>query len=372
MPNLNYSLRPSQTIRASLIGRLKLGQILSLPEPDFQKWVQTLEEDPWFRKLACPKQRFHKIIRFQRFSGTSWRFAPLELREEWVASKSSPDTQAFLEKYKSIFPLIQRIGDTAFRREFLYAEGNDGIEDLAARHGLDLAEVEKIISFVNDFHLHVEMGAISASSSPTSQQLPSVYTVAGIERAGDSLSISYHSLNCARGRYLIDYERLKDIHGGGAYSPRDFRHVQSLLKKLEMINLRKQTLNRILSELLIFQRPFFLSGCRDDLKPLSQREMARTLLVNSGVLCRVIHDRAVVLLDGHTVVISSLFLKRKTWLKQQLADLLPRSSTHFSDAILCKKLLGKTGVSISRRSISDYRRELGIPRPNPNERPGKA
>ncbi len=48
-----YQLKGEQRLvqKLKLIGRIKLGQFLSLPENDFKRYINKVEGDPLFQKL---------------------------------------------------------------------------------------------------------------------------------------------------------------------------------------------------------------------------------------------------------------------------------------------------------------------------------
>jgi len=90
MGSLRQTLREktSQVLRQKQIGRIKLGQLFSLPEPEFRKLVKELENDSLFRELV----RKWKVVSYRKFSGIR---APLtvELKDGLILS-SDTDSQA--------------------------------------------------------------------------------------------------------------------------------------------------------------------------------------------------------------------------------------------------------------------------------------
>ena len=90
----------------------------------------------------------------------------------------------------------------------------------------------------------------------------------------------------ARGRYLINYEMFEEHIAGKCINDDEVGKIRSLFKKLEMINVCKQTLHSVLINLIHKQSAYIDSGNFNDLLPLSQKELALQLGINPAALSR--------------------------------------------------------------------------------------
>lgn len=353
-------IRHAQTnsLAARLMGRLKLARMLRLSEKDFAGFIAGIENDEAFGELSQPGQTGEKVICFRKFPRGMWA-RQVQFNEQIFAAKPSVGVQDFLKDREELLPLLRRIGAENFQKDFLYREGTLGLEETARVHGLTPEEARRVMDFVNEFSLKQEVESFGAGDvhAEALKELPNDTPAAQIYVRDGKITISYLSLASARGRYEIDYARLKALEK--KLPPGRKRHIRSLIGKMEIANMRKQVLHNVLLQLIDCQHKYFVTENEADIKPLSQRELARTLAVNSGVVNRVIADKCVRLPSGRSILISSLFLSKKDWMKSALKGMLSASEfSALSDVKVAAKLREKTGLRVSRRSVNDYRREL--------------
>jgi DNA-directed RNA polymerase specialized sigma54-like protein len=220
-----------------------------------------------------------------------------------------------------------------------------------------VAQVRDINRLIDDFSIMSEFYHPSNFSSDGIRYSK----VASVETEGRSLAIRYFSPLLARGRYLISYERFEELSRGGAFSRDECREMRQLFKKLELINSRKDTLNRILQGIAERQALYFHSGSPRSLLPFSQKELARNIGVAPSSVSRAISCRSVDTPWGEEVPLKHFFPRPKRFRKELLGQLLEGDEELSSDEMIRARLWDRFGVAISRRSVANLRRELKLP-----------
>jgi len=78
----SHFLKPRQAVslRAKLVGRMKLGQFFSLSEEEFSHRIEEIEKDTYFQKLLID----YKIVSYRKFRDII-QPSTLPLREELTA-----------------------------------------------------------------------------------------------------------------------------------------------------------------------------------------------------------------------------------------------------------------------------------------------
>jgi DNA-directed RNA polymerase specialized sigma54-like protein len=93
--------------------------------------------------------------------------------------------------------------------------------------------------------------------------------------------------------------------------------------------------------------------------PLTQKKVAMRLEVLPSTLNHLISTKAIRLPWGLEVPLKSLMPSSKSLLLEHLHDLATQHSG-MSDAELALELQRKFGAHLSRRSVAQYRQDLGI------------
>ena len=329
--------------------RMEVANLLELPEDEFQRLVLEVEKSPLFIRL-CQKEG---VIRCQRFPRTDISSHFLQLKEEMLADKGSLDVESLLQSREDILHHIRKMGPEKFKRYFLYPEPGLSKEEIAHDCALALGDVEMINSLVDAFSMMSEFYHPSALSTPGLHYSK----VASLERGPEGFIIGYFPLSLARGRYLIDYERWQELNRGNTFSPSEAREIKRLLRKLELINRRKDTAYRILAEIVEKQALYLESGDVRALLPFTQKELARRIGVAPSSVSRAIRGRSVDTPWGE-MPLKDFFPRPKRFRKELVKELLEQEP--LPDKAVRAKLEGM-GVSLSRRSVASLRKELKIP-----------
>jgi transposase len=333
---------------------LEQASLLEMSEEEFNRLVIEVESSPLFKKLHWKD----KIIRYQRYPKTDLSPRFYQLNEEITAGTGILDIESLLSNKEDVIRLIKKIGRENFERYFLYPEPEVSAEEVARDCNLELPEVEKINSLINAFSIMSEFYNPSALGS---EQGIYYNKVAMIERGVEGFIIGYLSPSYARGKYSIDYEKLEELKGEGAFSASGAKEIRQLLKKLELINSRKDALTQILQGIVEKQAPYFESGGAKALLPFSQKELAQRIGLAPSSVSRGISGRSLETPWGEEKALKDLFPRPRMFRKELVRQLLETGEEFHSDEAIKTELERKFGVSISRRSVADLRKELKFP-----------
>jgi len=354
----NLEIQQTQSLQArqefKLLIRLEQAGLLEMPEEEFNKLIIEAEGSPLFKKLY----RRERIIRYQRYPRTDISPRFYQLNEEIAAGTGNLDIESLLSGKEDIVRQIQKIGLENFKRYFLYPEPGVSVEEVAQECNLELAEVEEINSLINEFSIMNEFYNPSAISSEHGIHYSKV---ASIERGAEGFIIGYVSPSYARGRYTIDYERFEELRGSGAVTGAEVKEIRQLFKRLELINSRKDTVTRILQGIVEKQSPYFESGNGKAVLPLSQKELAERIELVPSSISRAISGKSLETPWGEEKALKDFFPRPRMFRRELVRQLLETGEEFPSDEAIKAKLEQTFGVSISRRSIADLRKELKFP-----------
>ena len=350
---------------AKLMGRMKLAEFMSLPEEEFRKLIQEVENEPLFKKLMRSEI---KIIRYKKLPWTKIaqpKMLPLD--PTITPSRDTLEVESFLAQKKDLVPTIKKLGLDKFKKYFL--DGVPGItsKEVARQCGLTLEIVKKINDFVDKFYLESKL-----TGSPQNNRTARIYysTIASIEKNNSELSIGYFSPEMAKGRYLIDFDRVEKIKKVETFAKDEIRKIDSLLNKLRLINSRKTTIYEVIQNLIEAQCDFLLSGDLKDLKPFTQVSLSTKMGVNPSLISRAINRKAIRTPQGRQISLKTLFPSEREIRKKLIREVIEQEkneiqnrslSKAYSDEEIRTQLRKKYGISISRRSISDCRKNSKIP-----------
>jgi DNA-directed RNA polymerase specialized sigma54-like protein len=344
------SLKTRQEFK--LIARLEQANLLEIPEEEFQCLIAEVEKNSLFKRLC----QGEGIIHCQRFPRTDVSSHFYELKEELAASEGSLDVESLLQGRADVANLIKRLGLEKFKRYFLFPEADMTVAEIAQECDLDPSQVQRIDDFINEFSILSEFYHPSTLSSEETRYSK----IASVERGPDGFVIGYFSPSVARGRYVIDYERFEELKRKGFFSGTEVREVRQLFKKLELINSRKDTMYRMLQNIVDKQSLYLESADPMALLPLSQRELAKSIGVAPSTISRAIRGKTIDTPWGEEKPLKDFFPRPKRFKKRLLKQLLEAEKEPLSDQAI-KVKLEELGVSLSRRSVANLRNELEIP-----------
>ncbi len=344
------SLQARQEIRS--IMRLEQANLLEMPEEEFNKLSAEIESSPLFKKLY----RNEKIVRYHRYPKTDISTRFCELNEGIAAGGTGTlDIESLLSNREDIVRHIQKIGLERFKCYFLYPEPGVSAQEIARECDLDISEVEKINSLINEFSVMSEFYHPSVLGSGHGVHYSKV---ASIERRPEGFVIGYFSPSYARGRFSIDYQRFEELKGNGTFSAVEAKEIRQLFKKLELINSRRDTATRILQGIVEKQALYFESGDSKALLPFSQNELAQKIGVVPSSVSRAINGRSLETPFGEEKALKDFFPRPRMFRKELVRQLLESGEEFPSDEAIRAELERRFGVSVSRRLVASLRKEL--------------
>jgi DNA-directed RNA polymerase specialized sigma54-like protein len=345
-PSLNLQQSPVQ------IMRLEQAHLLEMSQEEFSRLIAEIEQMPIFQRLF----RRDKIVGYQRFPKTDIASSFYRLREDMIADSGSIDVESLLLNKGHIVSQIQRIGRERFKRYFLFPDEGLSLDEIARACDLEVSEVREINSLISEFSIMSEFYHPSAITPGLIRYVK----VASVERGGGGFVIGYFSPSLARGRYVVNYERFEKLKVDGVLTETEARKAGQLLRKLELINTRKNTLNLVLQSIIERQALYLESANPKSLLPFSQKELAQRIGLAASSVSRAVRGKSIDTPWGQEIPLKQFFPRTKTLKKGLLKQLLTGENSFPSDEAIRDELREKFGVNISRRSVAHLRKELGF------------
>ena len=335
--------KASTSARRSVQAGIKLARLLELPEADFAKSVRELEADAFF--LSLLEAKVISIEPYANAGFTARRFGG------WGLSTAS-DGVPVLDGRGDLAHILQRVGQKRFEDCFL-GEGKLDDEDRARLCGISREDAARIREMVNNLYIQEEFDGSASVPAPAK----TYSAVAGITMDGGKPALAFFNREIWKGRYQVDEEKRQRMLE--SLPPKDARRMAQFLRELEMLDRRKTTLYRTLEVLIEAQAQYFLSGDPDERQPLTQRDVSGRLNISPSVLNRLISNKSIQLPWGLEAPLKVLLPSRKSIIRDRLHDLI-RDNPNFTDPELGRQVDRLYGVKLSRRSIAQYRADLGV------------
>ncbi len=332
--------------------RMEQAHLLEMSHEEFSRLIVDIEKTPIFQRLCG----HDKVVGYQRFPRTDISSSFYRLREDRAASRGSMDVESLLINKEHIISQVRRIGLEKFKRYFLLPESALPLDEIASACDLEISEVEEINDLINEFSIMSEF----YHPSEVTSSLIRYSKVASVERDKEGFLIGYFSPSSARGRYVINYERFEKLRLDSVLNEREVREAEQLFKKLELINSRKNTVNLVLQSIIERQALYLESANPRSLLPFSQKELAERIGLAASSVSRAVRGKSIDTPWGQEVPLKQFFPKTKALKKGLLKQLLEGENSLHSDEAIRAELQEKFGVSISRRSVANLRKELGF------------
>ena len=338
------SFRTAASTRTSVQVGIQLARLLELPEEAFEARVRELEADVFFQRLIDAK-----VVTVQPYSDASFMARGFG---GWGLRTSGEGVSALLDGEGDLAKLLQKVGQERFEESFLRDTGCSD-EERGRLCQISTEDAARLRELVNRLYVQAEFDDSSSIAAPAK-----VYSaVAGIAVEGGKPHLAFFNRQIWKGRYQIDDK--KYVRMIGALSAAEARRLEGFLREMGLIDRRKTTLYRALEALVEAQARFFVTGNPSDREPLTQKELSDRLDVLPSVINRLIATKSIQLPWGLQAPIKTLLPSRKSLLRDRLDDLI-REAPEATDQDLCRKIERLYGAKLSRRSISQYRAELGV------------
>lgn len=348
---LGMALRQGQ--RLALLGRLRMAEWIEMPEREFAKQVEEIEKDSLFKKLQFGSAELPGVIRRQCWPGGRMSSGFYEINDAVMAGGERVRVEEKLGEKAALMPKIQKMGQKAFEKYFLYAEESITLEEIAKRTGLSLDDVRAIHDML------LEIGAEAEFSLPNrAPELARSYScLARLSLDAGTPSFEFFSPYWARGTYHVRYDLLEDWKKKDLLSPDERKRLRHLLKKIEILNLRQSTLFRILEAVTKLHADFFRTREEDRKRPISLRLLAHRLDLAPSTVSRALHGRSVRLPWGLEIPLIELTPGRRNVVRDIFARWLDEGKPLDTDSRLVGRLKNEYGISVSRRTINTVRNE---------------
>lgn len=147
--------------------------------------------------------------------------------------------------------------------------------------------------------------------------------------------------------------------------------INSAVFLIKSIEQRKNTVYRVLEDILAVQKEYFDKGA-EYLKPMTLKKIANNLEMHESTISRAIREKYVSINNGKVIKIKDLFTNgiasivggedvSTTNIKKTIKEMVYNEDQKkpLSDQIICNRL-NVEGMNISRRTVAKYREELEI------------
>lgn len=328
--------------RAALQGALKLARLMALREDEAEALSRKLEDDPLFEGL----------LRAGALRRRPLPAAALAARRMAGLSLARPQTALgeLIDGRSDLVALLKKAGRRGVEEAFLGTEPMTDRER-ARRCGLTEAEAARLRGFLDELYIRGE--AEPAAAAPAK-----VYsTVAGLGMRGGKPELRFFNRPVWRSLYSLDGPALESF--AAALPERQREAARRLARQVELLERRKATLLRALEALAQAQASYLRSGDPARRQALTQRALAAALKVDASVLNRLISNKAVELPWGTEAPLKVLLPSAKELARDLLAGLAAERPDE-ADEALRAELARRHRVYLSRRSVAQYRRELGL------------
>jgi hypothetical protein len=328
---------------ASVMGALKLSQLAAMSEEEFENSLKDLESGRLFQLLKMSGAI--AVAEFPSARYAARKYAGCNLRQSACDLPELADGQGDLVK------LMQRVGQEKFEACFLKDATLSDVER-AEECDITVADAKRLRQFVDRAFIQAEFEG--KAEAPAAQVFSAV---GGITLKDGEPELAFFHREIWKGRYRVDQDKLVDMLGSLPLDERD--RVEKVLKRVEFADKRKTTLYRALEILLNVQAEYLRTGDPARRRPLSQKTLAKNLEVDPSVLNRLVSNKSLEMPWGVEAPMGLLLPTGKRVNIDRLAE-LAAENPGASDEALRGELKARFGIELSRRSVAQYRKDIGL------------
>lgn len=334
--------RIAARVRTTVIGHMKLAALLSMGEEDAAGQAKSLEAEPLFRLL-----RRAGAVTLMPFPAAC--FAARRMAGRFLASPQD-GLGELLDGRSDLVDLMRRVGEARLKEHFL---GDRAVSDSgrARACGLTLEEARELGSFIDRLYIRTEFEPVAEASVQVFS------AVAGIGIVGGKPELRFFHREVWSKRYKVDRPLLSACVA--KLDARDREAAARLATRLELFEWRKTTLYRALEALISAQARYLLTGDPSRRQPLTQRSLAAALGVDASSINRLISNKSVELPWGLEAPMKALLPSAKSLCRETVFS-LAQERPGDSDESLRTELSRRHQIFLSRRSVAQYRKELGL------------
>ncbi len=245
---------------------------------------------------------------------------------------------------------------------------------LMVRLGIDEDEFKSVLDEI--MHLSPKPGNLYNEGE--SEAMPYVTPDFLLDMQGGKPTLSLNSWNVPEVKISRRYIDMMRQMSGKESSQRDKETLQFVKNKIDSakwfisaIRQRHDTLMRTMTEILDYQRLFFETGDKGDLRPMRLKDIAERTNLDVSTISRVVNSKYVQTPFG-MILLKDLFSEAMTTddggevssyeIKQILRECVDGEDKRhpIKDEVLMD-ILNARGYRIARRTVAKYREMLGIP-----------
>lgn len=330
--------------RGSLAGRMKLARLLSLGDAEYAADMAELEGDAAFAALKAAG-----VVSLAGFSKAAYAARRLP---GWCPSTAAEGAAELLDAGSAEAELMRRIGPELVRQCFLEGSGLSRAEK-ARRAGVTAEEARRLEDFLTRLWVREELGG-PAPAAPTA----ACPVVAGFVVEDGRPALRFFHREAWKGRWRVDEAGLRAWCASRPAA--EAAAARRLVSALSFADRRKTTLLKVLESVMAAQKEWLVTGDLSKMAPLTQRSVAAAVGSDPSVVNRLAANKAVELPWGTEAPLKSLMPSAKT-LGKVLLSSLAAATPGATDTELAAAM-EERGFALSRRSVSQYRAELGLAR----------
>ncbi|MBI5883593.1 MAG: hypothetical protein HZB91_10880 [Elusimicrobia bacterium] len=349
-PSLKTLLKAQ--LRPALIGRLRMADWIEMPEREFALEVRKIEKDPLFQKLFFGSDMGQSAIRRQRWPRSRMALGFDEIGSRVASGGERAQVEGILDSKNRLVSRIRKMGREAFETYFLHSDEPLSMAEISKRTSLSVEDVRRI----HDMLLEIGTQAEFEGPPPGSPSSKRYTCLARVWTDGGEPSFEFFSPHWARGRYHIRYDLVEEWKREGTLSSDERRKLPRLIKRIETVNLRQNTVFRIVESLAKLQSEYLTTQQADQKRPISLRQLAHRLDLAPSTVSRALSGRSVILPWGRETPLITLVPGRRKVLREILSRWLSEPG-HRTDAALCLRLREEYGIKVSRRTVNAVRNE---------------
>ncbi len=343
--------------RLSIMGRMRMADLIEMPEASFAAEVAKIEKDDLFRKLYFGDRNLPPAFQRQKWPSGELHSSFYEIDEGRTAGSGErvPVEKMAVEQRAAVLA-IKKMGRENFEKYFLRGNGVP-LEEISKLFGFSKEEILSVHDFLLDVEIRSEFEV--PASLPDKTPTRGAACVAHLRVAEGEVRFEFYAPYWARGLYHIRYE-LIDRWKRSSLSSSERTRLPSLIKRMEALNLRQSALYRVFESLSKVQIDYLSSRLSENLCPLSLRGLARRLDLSPSTISRSLSHRSVRLPWDEEIPIIAL-LPGKRWVMREIVGTWLKFSPAMTDQELTAKLKAERGISVSRRTVNAVRHEIFTP-----------
>jgi DNA-directed RNA polymerase specialized sigma54-like protein len=269
------------------------------------------------------------------------------------AEESAGPWSLDLSGFQSEVRLIERMGEEAFERYFLYEKGVSSLKEAAARCGITEEQAGRLHRLLDAISLQAEESRRSPQAIPS---LAHSVCVARVELVKSEPTLVWTLPHLARGRYEIDYDGVAMFLKSGNFSPNEADPLRRLIRQLERINMRQNTLERLLEIVLRTQSRYLVTGRALDLTVFPKKLAAHAIGVHPSRVGRLVCRRSLLAPWSREIPLADLLPNQREKAVFVLQDILQGAPGKWTDERIRQLLERQYGLRFSRRTVNECRR----------------